>query len=88
MRPSRPALPFSDVVIEEKTSDLKSIIGVSSSVRFSKGKMGQAHGVIDDILIPCVVVNVNGDTSKSRNFGGKLGKTGIVLPGASKGRGQ
>lgn len=42
---------------------------------------GEAYAVVDDVLVSCIVVNVDCDAAKGGDFGGELGEAAVVLSG-------
>lgn len=43
------------------------------------------YAVIDDILAPCIVVDIDCYAAQGGDFGGKLFESGVVLPGEREG---
>lgn len=43
------------------------------------GGWGGPYAVVDDMLVPCIVVDVDCDTAEGGDFGGELGEAGVVL---------
>ena len=85
----RPAEPLIEVVIEEKTSFCEKGggggVGVSLGGRLDEmGKGGKEkgrgiYGVIQDILVAGVVVDVYRDAAEGGDFGGEFGEEVVVL---------
>lgn len=73
MRPRRPAEPVSWVRMVEKVSDWGEVYHVSDSVILGDGETPWvdkgAYRVVDDILGPRVVVDVDGDAAQGADLG-------------------
>jgi hypothetical protein len=92
---SRPALPFIDVDSEENTSDCSSprqlLASLPQTRRAEESGGGvrarehtggaRTYGVVDDLLAPGIVVDVDGDAAEGGDLGGELGEEAVVLAG-------
>lgn len=45
-----------------------------------KEEGGNMYAVIDDILVPRIVVDVDCDAAEGGDFGGELVEAGVILP--------
>jgi hypothetical protein len=83
IRPNRPADPLRDVPIEEKVSDYKSISPNPTLLPFqtftSAGDGVHTYRIVNNILRPRVVVDVNCDVAQGSDLGRELREAGVVL---------
>ncbi len=83
IRPNRPAEPLRDVLIEEKVSDYKSVRPNPASPPFRHispaSHNAQTYRVVNDILRPCIVVDVHCNAAQGSDFGRELRQARVVL---------
>jgi hypothetical protein len=77
MRPSRPAEPLRDVLIDEKVSDYKPVSPAPYPFALPKplpqfGARAQTYRAVNNILRPRIVVDVYCDAAQGGYFGRKL----------------
>lgn len=97
MRPNRLAEPLSCADMEENVSVCKQ--GVKAEMRSARGHwpsddttqqegVGDAYSRIYELLVPCIVVDVDGHAAQCRHFGRQVVQARVVLALALVGLGH
>ena len=83
IRPNRPADPFRDVLIEEKVSDYNPVspnpTPCPSQTFEPAGNGVQTYRIVNNILRPRIIVDINCDAAQGSDFRGELREARVVL---------